>query len=405
MVSFCPCCRSIDGARPVPSDDARVDDADRAVGGLNLDREREVQQDVEPAPFFRRASSAAYPRCPDGLLAGLRTRAFSTVASWLPRDGEEAAALEPFEGEVRVRSPVHDVADREEAVAPRLEVDAVEQVLEREHAPVHVADDEVAAGGVPPVLGEGGVGHVSRCSWRFPGGWRRRWWPRWSGYRDSTTTPWRRQEVELSIEPGLPRALSGHSRRGPRLGGCPETRHFVNSGTWRPGGAGGGAVAGGWSGALDVERFAFGGKGCHRLGVALAELGSTLRGVCRHGFDSGVYGAKRRDDPATRPTSAIAAPMMVQASGVMARSCRTGSVPRAGTWPRGRRGGRGFRPGRRLRSRGPRRSRTEPVRVRVVTWAHRAGAWIVSRIGTRAEFLLKSSGRTGAGDELSVVAG
>ena len=59
------------------------------------------------------------------------------------RAEDAARALEPVDGLVRVRALVHEIADREQAVALGIEVDGLHCVLERPEAAVHVPDDEV----------------------------------------------------------------------------------------------------------------------------------------------------------------------------------------------------------------------------------------------------------------------
>ena len=58
------------------------------------------------------------------------------------------APLKPLEGRNRVRAPVDEISNTEEAIASRVEVELGQRALKRAKATVHVADDEVAPAGV-----------------------------------------------------------------------------------------------------------------------------------------------------------------------------------------------------------------------------------------------------------------
>ena len=123
----------------------RMHDPDGPMGGLDGDRVRHAPKGCDPAHgFFHR--DAVEPAS-GGVGAGL-----PAVEEPLQREGvvvscgraEDAArALEPVDGLVGVRAPVHKIADRKQAVAPGIEVDDLHRALERPEAAVHVPDDEV----------------------------------------------------------------------------------------------------------------------------------------------------------------------------------------------------------------------------------------------------------------------
>ena len=56
------------------------------------------------------------------------------------------SVLEPGESVFGMRTPVHEIPNSEESIAPRVELDRRESALERVEATVDIADHEVTTG-------------------------------------------------------------------------------------------------------------------------------------------------------------------------------------------------------------------------------------------------------------------
>ena len=135
------------GAGPAPVHGPRVDDPDVPVRRLDRDREGQAPQGAPPARhlvvrdpllpgFVRRLPVAGEP---------VEEHLFVVPA----HRGVDTPFGEPGKRLHRSGPTVDEVADREQAVVPRLETHRLEGPLERAEAPVDVAGDEVPSGLVP----------------------------------------------------------------------------------------------------------------------------------------------------------------------------------------------------------------------------------------------------------------
>ena len=120
-----PGLESFGGAGPGALDDARVDDADRSLVGVHLDRERELRQGLDPPVAFGIVEVTG-PRHEEVLSA--RPECSGDHRLVVSAHGVDPPALEPAERIARVRPAVHEVADREEPVVAGVEFDAPKRV-------------------------------------------------------------------------------------------------------------------------------------------------------------------------------------------------------------------------------------------------------------------------------------